>query len=56
MGVIHGMYHDFNTASLIVMNLGTLSAILLLGMRLWRKDQRQIGDMLAKTRVEKSSP
>ena len=56
MGVIHGMYHDFNTASLIVMNLGTLSAILLLGMRLWRKDQRHIGDMLAKTRVEKSSP
>lgn len=54
LGVIHGMYHNFNTASIIIMNLGTVLGLVLLGMRLVRKDQRHIGDVVAGTQVQKA--
>lgn len=54
LGVIHGVYHNFNTASLIIMNLGTVLGFILVVMRLFRKDGKHLGDLIGKTQVQNS--
>ncbi len=51
IGVIHGMYHDFNISSIVIANLGMVLGIILLLMGLFRKDKRHLGDMIAHTKV-----
>lgn len=51
IGVIHGMYSDFSITSIIIMNSGTLLGLILLIMRLFRKDKRHLGDLIAGTKV-----
>ncbi len=52
MGIIHGMYSDFDILSSILSLVGFLSLIVLLIMGLTRKDKRHLGDLLAKTQVQ----
>ena len=52
IGVIHGMYSEFDMSSLILANGGILLAFVLLLMGLFRKDQRHLGDLIAGTKVE----
>src|SRR5690606_1820236 len=54
-GVIHGMYTDFSLTAILVTNSANVLAILLLGMALYRKDKRHLGDLLAGTKVEPAS-
>ena len=52
MGVIGGMYSDFTSSLAMVALYASLGLLaLLLGMVLFRKDGRHLGDMLAGTRV-----
>lgn len=52
IGVIHGMYSDFDMTAIIFANSGTLLGIILLCMGLFRKDKRHLGDIVAGTKVE----
>ena len=52
MGTIHGFYSNFDGLSIILSILATLLAISLLAMTLFRKDKRQLGDLLACTQVQ----
>lgn len=52
IGIIDGIYTEFTTwPSIVFTNLGILLAIILLGMGLFRKDKRHLGDLLAGTQV-----
>ncbi|WP_223701761.1 RDD family protein [Sutcliffiella deserti] len=52
VGVIHGMYSEFDMAAIIITNAGSLLGLVLLLMGLFRKDRRHLGDLMAGTRVE----
>jgi len=52
IGVIHGMYSEFDMLALILANGGILLGLVLLLMGLFRKDQRHLGDLIAGTKVE----
>ena len=52
MATIHGFYSEFDVLSIILSNLATLLAVLLLAMTLFRKDKRHLGDLLAHTQVQ----
>jgi len=52
IGVIHGMYSEFDMVALILANGGILLGFVLLLMGLFRKDQRHLGDLIAGTKVE----
>ncbi|SEQ30451.1 RDD family protein [Piscibacillus halophilus] len=55
MGVIHGMYKDFNWFAMTLIYVSMLLAVLYIMMVLIRQDQRHLPDLLAGTFVEKSS-
>ena len=52
MGTIHGFYSNFDGLSIILSISATLLAVLLLTMTIFRKDKRQLGDLLACTQVQ----
>ena len=52
MGTIHGFYSNFDVLSIILSISATLLAASLLAMTLFRKDKRQLGDLLACTQVQ----
>lgn len=52
LGVIHGVYGEFDMTAIILTNSGTLLGLTLLGMGLFRKDKRHLGDLMAGTKVE----
>lgn len=52
MGTIHGFYSNFDGLSIILSISATLLAASLLAMTLFRKDKRQLGDLLACTQVQ----
>ena len=52
MGTIHGFYSNFDKLSIIFSISATLLAASLLAMTLFRKDKRQLGDLLACTQVQ----
>lgn len=52
LGVIHGMYTDFDMTAIILANSGTLLGLILLCMGLYRKDKRHVGDFIAGTKVK----
>jgi uncharacterized RDD family membrane protein YckC len=55
IGVIHGMYSDFDLPAVILTNTSMLFAITLLIMGFARKDRRHLGDLLAGTQVQVKS-
>ena len=52
MGTIHGFYSNFDVLSIILSISGTLLAVSLLAMTMFRKDKRHLGDLLAHTQVQ----
>ena len=52
MGTIHGFYSDFDFLSVILSFLATLLAVALLAMKVFRKDKRHLGDLIAHTQVQ----
>ncbi|KMJ57129.1 RDD family protein [Bacillus sp. LL01] len=52
VGVIHGMYSEFDMTAIIITNAGSLLGLVMLLMGLFRKEKRHLGDMMAGTRVE----
>lgn len=52
IGVIHGVYSDFDVIAIMIANCGVLFGLILLYMGLFGKDQRHMGDLLAGTKVE----
>src|SRR5699024_2923680 len=52
LGVIHGMYTDFDMMAITIANAGVLLGVVLLCMGLFRKDKRHLGDFIAGTKVE----
>ena len=52
MGTIHGFYSNFDGLSIILSISATLLAVSLLAMTMFRKDKRQLGDLLACTQVQ----
>lgn len=52
MGTIRGFYSNFDGSSIILSISATLLAASLLAMTLFRKDKRQLGDLLACTQVQ----
>ena len=52
MGVIHGMYTDFDPISIGLCIFSLILALALCGMTFFRKDKRHIGDLLAGTQVQ----
>lgn len=51
MGVIHGIYSDFDMTAIMIANSGTFLGLVLLFMGLFRKDKRHLGDLIAGTKV-----
>jgi|SRR5690625_928242 len=52
LGVIHGVYNDFDMAAVIIANSGMFLGIVMLCMGLFRKDKCHLGDLIAGTKVE----
>lgn len=52
MGVIHGMYTDFDSISVGLCIFSVMLALGLCGMTFFRKDKRHLGDLLAGTQVQ----
>ena len=52
MGTIHGFYSNFDVLSIISSISATLLAVSLLAMTMFRKDKRNLGDLLAHTQVQ----
>ncbi len=52
IGVINGMYSEFDMTAIIITNAGSFLGLVLLLMGLFRKDKRHLGDLLAGTKVE----
>lgn len=52
IGVIHGMYTDFDLVAIIFTNTSMGLAIIMLVMGLVRKDKRHLGDLIAGTQVQ----
>ena len=52
LGVIHGMYSNFDSTAVIIASFGCLLGIIWLLMAFIKKDKRHPGDVLAGTRVE----
>ena len=52
MGTIHGFYSEFDFLSIILSFLATLLAVALLAMKVFRKDKRHLGDLIAHTQVQ----
>lgn len=52
VGVIHGVYNDFDLTAIIIANSGTFLGLILLFMGLFRKDKRHLADLIAGTKVE----
>ncbi|MGP4038550.1 RDD family protein [Gracilibacillus sp. D59] len=55
MGVIHGMYHNFNWVALTLQSISMLLAFLYIMMVLVRRDHRHLADLIAGTTVVKSN-
>ncbi len=53
MGVIHGMYHDFNWLAITFISISMLLAFLYIIMVVIRRDHRHVADLLAGTTVVK---
>lgn len=53
MGVIHGMYHDFNWLAMVYITISMFLAFLYIIMVLVRQDHRHLADLLAGTTVIK---
>lgn len=51
VGVIHGIYSDFDMTAIMIANSGTFLGLVLLFMGLFRKDKRHLGDLIAGTKV-----
>lgn len=51
-GVIRGIYTDFDAWSIILTNGSLLLLVIMLGMGLFRKDKRHVGDLLAGSQVQ----
>lgn len=52
LGVIRGMYTDFDQLSIVLVFLSMGLLLIMLGMGLFRKDKRHLGDLIAKTQVQ----
>lgn len=52
MGVIHGIYTNFNMVALIFTNFSMVLALVMLVMGLVRKDKRHLGDLIAGTQTQ----
>lgn len=55
IGVIHGVYNEFNLLSIIVIYSGLGIGVILILMSFLRKDKRHLADLIAKTQVQKIS-
>ncbi|MCB5936888.1 RDD family protein [Caldibacillus thermoamylovorans] len=51
VGVIHGIYNDFDITAIMIANSGTFLGLVLLFMGLFRKDKRHLGDLIAGTKI-----
>lgn len=51
VGVIHGIYSDFDMTAIMIANSGTFLGLVLLFMGLFRKDKRHLGDLIAGTKI-----
>ncbi|PAC34968.1 RDD family protein [Caldifermentibacillus hisashii] len=51
VGVIHGIYSDFDMTAIMIASSGTFLGLVLLFMGLFRKDKRHLGDLIAGTKV-----
>ncbi|NLW12360.1 MAG: DUF2812 domain-containing protein [Clostridiaceae bacterium] len=51
IGVIRGVYTEFDLTSIVIANLGTILGLIMLFMGLFRQDKRHLGDMAAGTQV-----
>lgn len=54
MGVIRGMYTEFDVPSIVLVIVACLLFVLLFFMGTMRRDRRHIGDMLAGTQVQRA--
>ncbi|TQS71874.1 RDD family protein [Ornithinibacillus gellani] len=52
IGVIHGIYSNFDMSAILIANSGTILGLILICMGLFRNDKRHLGDLLAGTKVE----
>ncbi|SFL44648.1 RDD family protein [Gracilibacillus orientalis] len=55
MGVIHGMYHNFNWVAMTLLSTSMLLAFLYIMMVLVRRDYRHVADLIAGTMVVKNN-
>ncbi|MEN0648052.1 RDD family protein [Caldifermentibacillus hisashii] len=51
VGVIHGIYNDFDITAIMIASSGTFLGLVLLFMGLFRKDKRHLGDLIAGTKI-----
>ena len=51
VGVIHGIYNDFDMIPIMIASSGTFLGLVLLFMGLFRKDKRHLGDLIAGTKI-----
>lgn len=51
VGVIHGIYSDFDMTAIMIASSGTFLGLVLLFMGLFRKDKRHLGDLIAGTKI-----
>ncbi|CEE00452.1 hypothetical protein BT1A1_0597 [Caldibacillus thermoamylovorans] len=51
VGVIHGIYSDFDMIAIMIASSGTFLGLVLLFMGLFRKDKRHLGDLIAGTKI-----
>lgn len=51
VGVIHGIYNDFDMIAIMISSSGTFLGLVLLFMGLFRKDKRHLGDLIAGTKI-----
>lgn len=52
MGVIHGMYSDFDTLSVVLTIISCVLLVIMFLMGTLRRDRRHLGDMVAGTQVQ----
>lgn len=52
IGVIHGIYSEFDALAIIFTNLSMALALVMLIMSLVRKDKRHLGDLIAGTQIQ----
>lgn len=52
IGVIHGIYSEFDSLAIIFTNLSMALVLVMLIMSLVRKDKRHLGDLIAGTQIQ----